>query len=171
LFVALAQYRVAAGEDIRQLAQPRGAAIESVKIALSEPVGPYFTGQRFRAQVVAPQAGWMTCFYSSPDDGTISLYPLIPGRPTFVSARTPLQLPSANEAGAYPVVRLSEAGEHALYCAQTRVDISAKLPAPLRPGADGRQTTLASAQTAVRQAAGSDWIADGVAAFNVVQRR
>jgi peptidoglycan hydrolase-like protein with peptidoglycan-binding domain len=167
LLTAIAQARIARGEDIRQPPRSWGTSGEAVRIVPNVPYGSYFVGQRLRAQVVSPRAGHMTCMLTSPDGGTVSLYPLIDSRPTAVSARAPLFLPAATDGPGQPRVTLKQAGPHALYCALTRTELSARLPANLRPGADGRSVQLVEAQTALRRTAGPDWIADGLATFDV----
>lgn len=169
LLAAVAQARIARGEDIRQPPRNWGSSGESVRIVPNVSYGSYFVGQRLRAQVVSPRAGHMTCLLASPDGGTVSLYPLVDNRPTAVSARAPLLLPAATDGPGQPKVTLKQVGSHALYCALTRTELSARLPASLRPGADGRGVQLVDAQTAIRRSAGSDWIADGLATFEVAQ--
>lgn len=167
LLVALAQERAVDGEDLRN--PPAGKATpDAVHITLNVPYGNYVVGQRLRAQVVPPMAGHLLCYLNSPDEGLVNLYPLVSGRAAYVGARTAVQLPSATEGRGHPAVTISAPGKHALYCAQTRVDVSAALPPSMRPSGDARGLTLADLQAAIRRAAGSAWIADGVSVFQAV---
>lgn len=167
LLAALAHQRITNGEDIRQPAAPAGPA--GLKIALSVPYGHYVAGQRLRAQVIVPQAGHLTCLLNSPDEGVVALFPLLDGRPSFVAARSPVQLPAASEGPGQPSVTLA-AGRHALYCLHSRSALP--VPAALRH-MPGRKQTLAlnDAAELLRRTAGTQLIAEATSAFDVQPAR
>lgn len=154
--------------------RPKDAAFSAsggVKIVPSSPVAAYKVGYRLRAQVVVPQGGWLNCFYIGPSGPVEAVFPILPGRGTYVSARAPLQLPSTVEQGTarHPMIVLSEPGLHHLYCALSRVDIAGRRPGEILVGGNGANLTMDTLKDELRRIAGADWLTDGFAQVRVVQ--
>lgn len=158
LLAAIANERIARGEDIRDV--PLLAPKQSLRIALNVPYGTYYAGQKLKAQVVVPQAGHLTCVLNSPDDGIVTIYPLLESRSTFVAARTPVHLRAATDGAGQPSVTLV-AGKHELFCLQSRTALAAQARA------GSRKNTWAETIEVLRRVAGPQLISDSVVAFEV----
>lgn len=167
LLAAVAQTRIANGEDIRQ--PPGNGRAAGLKIVLNVPYGQYLAGQKLRAQVIVPQAGHLACLMSSPDDGVFALFPLLAGRSGFAAARAPVHLPAATDGPGHPALTLA-AGTHTLYCLHSRTPVA--VPPALRINADRKgHPTLKDAAEALRRAAGTQLIAEATSTFDVQPAR
>ena len=168
LYYALATQMLARGQDPRQPPPPVGP--QGIHVQLQQPNASYWTGTLLRSTVVVPLAGHLRCWWLRPDGGALSLFPILAGRPNFVTANAPVVLPDPNASGSHPRVRLTQAGSHELWCGQARRDITDRLPAQLRPGAAGQGfDTSALLRAGFMQAAGVDFIAEGSVRFGVVE--
>lgn len=171
LFYVLAMRDLAFGRDPRKAlpAQAQATAPQRITVQLNQPNAPYATGVYLRASVVVPQAGYTHCWLVSPD-GPLSLYPVLQGRGNYATAAQPVVLPDPNATGPHPRVRLTTPGAHELWCGEARSNIAQRLPAELRPGGQGQgYATVPAIRDAFVKAAGTDWIAEGSAQFNVFE--
>lgn len=167
LFYVLAQRDLAYGRDPRKPPVAEPLARQRIHVALNQPNAPYQAGVFLRASVVAPQAGYMHCWLLGPG-GAVSLLPLLPSRNNFVTAASPVLLPDNNPSGPHPRLRLTTPGPHQLWCGLARERVADRLPAELRAGGDGRNTTADTLREAFAKAAGTQLMAEGSASFQVV---
>lgn len=171
LFYVLATRSLAHGHDPRQPLPALAQVPPRIHVTLQQPNAAYAVGVYLRATVVAPQAGYMNCWLVAPE-GAWPLYPILAGRGQFVAANTPVLLPDTNATGPHPRVRVTSPGAHELWCGLARSKLTDRLPADLRPGGQPKDpVSTAALRQAFAKAAGSDWLAEGSAPFEVVAAR
>lgn len=170
IFLELAREQILTGADIRARPAPTAGRPAEIKFVPSHRFDPYEPNEKFTVDIVAPQSGWLYCYFFTPGGEVSSVFPSIAGRPGFVSGRAAVPLFGGLDGGRFGEITLDESGLHVLYCAESRTSLANILPAPLRPGNRTRGWSIEKVRSEIRSVAGSNWISDGQVTVRVSPR-